>query len=172
MNFLPAHDSSHMDDPTERLLRTKGLWPQEWEESGQLMFDNNTADQVEFAVKKLIAGASVIQVKIDLASKFGSKCRIKTVMKQAYKSLEDATKLPPKTARALIAAQRAHCIQGAIVDRSWAAAASMLNRAGDVAGEISDEHSLDASDLTLTVTVESESVDPPQLPPQEGHSMQ
>lgn len=171
MTALPGH-SWH--DPTapdsERLLRTFGGWQREWDESAiQAEQEPEYHDQVKYAVELYGRGFLPIEVRWELAERYGRACSIGRVQKAAERAIQAVQEQPPELRRALVAHQRQKAIQGALQDRAWGPAGAMLARAGEVAGELGEELGLSPEDLRLTVEIEDET---PTLPADQRAAIQ
>jgi len=153
---LPPHDSDHLAGDSERLLRSFGEWRSEWDEPSKDDLSAGFRAQVNFAIQRVVNGAGPIRLRFALAEKFGERCQMKRVSQAAYRAIQDAAQLPAEVQRAVIATQRSEAIQGAIQDRAWGAAGSMLARAGDAAGELREDAGLAPDDLRLVVEIEGE----------------
>jgi len=163
---MPALPSHSWHDPTapdsERLLRTFGGWRREWDEAAiESQQEPEYQEQVKFAIQCYARGLMPLEVRWELAEKYGRACSIGRVQRAAEKAIQATQETPPELRRALIGLTRQKAIQGALEDRAWGPAGSMLARAGDAAGELNGELSLGAEDLVLTVEIEG---DAPPLP--------
>ena len=169
MAALPAHDHpDHTAPDSQRLLRAHGAWPTEWDEKAiqEPGEPAGFAEQVEFAIQSYAASLSPLETRWALIRQYGRQCRIGRVLRAAEAALLADEQIDPVLRRALVGAARRKAIQGAMQDRAWGPAGAMLARAGEVAGELSEEAGLTAEDLVLVVEVE-EPGEPLPLPASE-----
>jgi hypothetical protein len=139
-------------------LRAFGCYHAEWDAPD---IEAPFKEQVNFAVKRIQAGAGPIRLRFALAEEFGQRCQLGRVIQAAYRAIQDADSLPAEVKRAVVAVQRQEAIQGAMADRAWGPALAGLARAGDACGELSEDVGLRPEDLRLVVEVEGDS---PPLP--------
>lgn len=168
MTALPGHDpvDAHVLPDSERILRAHGGWQREWDESKHAIHAQDPPEhdeQVKFAIQCYARGLLPIQVRWELAERYGRACRIGSVQRSAERAIQAAAEAPAPWRRAQVALMRQTAIQGAIQDRAWGAAGAMIARAGEVAGELDREATLSPEDLRLVVAIEGDEDTP--LPP-------
>ena len=98
-------------------------------------------------------------MRLELQNAFKEKARPKAAFNRALALLVQEQQKRHSCLPELVQAMRLRAIQGAIRDRSWGAAASMLRDMGVVAGENAPERIQEAA-AALSITVEA-------LPPPE-----
>lgn len=168
MTALPGHDpvQPHVLPDSERILRAHGGWQREWDErkpaiQEQVLPEHD--EQVKYAIQLYARGLLPIQVRWELAERFGRDCRIGSVQRSAERAIQSASEAPAPLRRAQVALMRQTAIQGAIQDRCWGPALAGIARAGEVAGELDREAQLGPEDLRLVVAIEGDEDTP--LPP-------
>jgi len=145
----------HCRPDSERLLRTHNAWQASWDQSDKEQEpDIDTLAQQAFAYYS--SGYLPIQVNWLLRAKHSGvrPALISRAQRKAEAALCAAESAPPELRRAMVAATRQKAIQGALMAGQYGAAAKMLERAGEVAGELRESAGLAEEDLVLTVTVE------------------
>ena len=151
VNAIPVH----CRPDSERLLRTHNAWQASWDQSDKPEEpDINTLIQQAYAYYS--SGYSPIQVNWLLRAKHSSlkPALISRAQRRAEAALCAAESAPPELRRAMVAATRQRAIQGSLRAGQFAAAAKLLERAGEVAGELREASGLAEEDLTLTVSIE------------------
>jgi hypothetical protein len=151
VNAIPIH----CRPDSERLLRTHNAWQASWDESDKPEEpDIDTLIQQAFAYYS--SGYLPIQVNWLLRAKHPGvrAATISRAQRRAEKALCAAETAPPELRRAMVAATRSRAIQGALRSGQYGAAAKLLERAGEIAGELREASGLAEEDLILTVTVE------------------
>ena len=79
---------------------------------------------------------------------------ISRAQRRAEAALCAAESAPPELRRAMVAATRQKAIQGSLRAGQFGATAKLLERAGEVAGELREASGLSEEDLVLTVSIE------------------
>jgi hypothetical protein len=164
VNAIPIH----CRPDSERLLRTHNAWQASWDESDKPEEpDINTLIQQAYAY--YASGYEPIQVNWLLRGKHSSlkPAMISRAQRRAEDAIKAAAGAPPELRRAMVAAARQRALQGAMRAGQYGAAAKLLERAGDVAGELREASGLAEDDLTLTVSIEQ-----PALPAGDSQPLQ
>ncbi len=151
VNAIPVH----CRPDSERLLRTHNAWQASWDQSDKPQEpDIDTLAQQAFAYYS--SGYLPIQVNWRLRAKHPNArpALISRAQRKAEAALCAAESAPPELRRAMVAATRSRAIQGALRSGQYGAAAKMLERAGEIAGELRESAGLAEEDLVLTVSIE------------------